>query len=261
VVFLRAILRLTRLDSSLLGALAILLALLARTRNLGLSLGKAIPLFFIAICTFIANDLDDLERDRVNHPDRPLPSGHLTPEFAAVLYFVSLALGLFSTRYFVAQGIAFWYYCLITLSISYGYIVECFPSIKTAYVAAASSVPVLIIATSYPDEPRLYVVAGSVFLFILGREICLDIRDRAGDAVSYMHRFKPASLALVSFLVQVVGLLLLATHIRKPGEIAALLAMTFLLALAGVYWFRLASYRHATILMKIQLFVGLYFLV
>lgn len=260
MVFLHAVLRLIRLSSSLLGALAILLALLARTGNFGLSLGKAIPLFFIAICTFIANDLDDLERDRVNHPDRPLPAGSLTPEFAAVLYFVSLALGLFSTRYFVAQGIAFWYYGLITLSISYVYIIECLPSLKAPYVAAASSVPVLIIARSYPNEPRLYVIAGSVFLFTLGREVCGVIQDRRGDPVSYLHRFKPASLALVSFLVQVIGLLLLATQIRKPGEIAALLAMIFLLALAGVYWFKRASYRQATLLMKIQLFVGLYFL-
>jgi 4-hydroxybenzoate polyprenyltransferase len=261
VIFLRAILQLTRLSSSLLGALAIFLALLARTGNLGLSLGHAIPLFFIAICTFIANDLDDLERDRVNHPDRPLPAGHLTTKFAAVLYFVALALGLFSTRYFVAPDIAFWYYGLITLSISYSYIVKCLPSIKTLYVAAASSVPVLIIATSYPNEHRLYVVAGSVFLFTLGREICGDIQDRVGDAVSYMHRFRPTSLAVASFFLQLIGLFLLAIQTRKLGDVVDLLAMTFLLALSAVYWFKLASYRRATLLMKSQLFVGLYFLV
>lgn len=261
MVFLRAILRLMRLSSSLLGALAIFLALLARTNNPSLSLGKAIPLFFIAVCTFIANDLDDLERDQVNHPERPLPARHLTPEFAAVLYFVSLALALFSTRYFVTQDIAFWYYGLTTLSISYGYIVECLPSLKTPYVAAASAIPVLIIARSYPDEQRLYVVAGAVFLFTLGREICGVIQDRAGDPPSYLHRFKPATLALGSFLVQAIGLLLLATQIHKVGEIACLFVMTFLLVLAGVYWFKLASYRQAALLMKIQLFVGLYFLI
>lgn len=260
MVFLRAILRLIRPSSSLLGALAIFLALLARTQNLGLSLGKAIPLFFIAVCTFIANDLDDLERDQVNHPKRPLPARHLPPEFAAVLYFVSLALALFSTRYFVAHDIAFWYYGLMTLSISYGYIVECLPSFKTPYVAAASSIPVLIIARSYPDELSLYVVAGAVFLFTLGREVCGVIQDRPGDPASYLHRFKPASLALVSFLVQAIGLLLLATQIRKLGEIACLLVMTSLLVLAAVYWFKLANYRQASLLMKIQLFVGLYFL-
>lgn len=258
---LRAVLRLIRLSSSLLGALAIFLALLARTKNSDSSLGKAIPLFFIAVCTFIANDLDDLERDRINHPERPLPARHLTSEFAAILYFVSLALSLFSTRYFVAQDIAFWYYGLMILSISYGYIVDWLPSVKTPYVAAASSVPVLIVATSYPNEPRLLVVAAATFLFTLGREICKDILDRTGDAISYMHRFKPTSLAKVSFSLQLVGLFLLAFEIRKLGDIIALLTMTFLLALSCVYWFKLARYRRSTLLMKIQFFAGLYFLV
>jgi geranylgeranylglycerol-phosphate geranylgeranyltransferase len=260
-VFLRAILRLIRPSSSILGGLAIFVALLGRTRNLGISFGKAIPLFFIAVCTFVANDLDDLERDRVNHPERPLPAGHLTPGVAAVLYFVSLVLALFSTRHFVAQDIAFWYYGLFILSISYGYVVECLPSLKAPYVAAATSVPVLIVARSYPDEPRLYVIAVCVFLFTLGREICGVILDRLGDPISYLHSFEPASLALVSFIVQVAGLLLLATQIRAQGETACLLAMTLLLALAGVYWFKSERYRRATLLMKIQLFIGLYFLV
>lgn len=261
MLILRAILRLTRLSSSLLGALAVFLPLLARTKNLGLSLGKAMPLLFIGICTFIANDLDDIEKDRVNHPERPLPARHLTPEFAVVLYFVSLALALFSTRYFVALDIAFWYYGLMTLSISYGYIVDSFPSIKTTYVAAASSVPVLIIATSYPHEPRLFAVAATAFLLTLGREICGDILDRAGDAVSYMHRFKPLSLAIFSFSLQLVGLLLLAFQIRGPGDTIDLIAMAFLLLWSSICWFMLARYRQATLLMKIQFFVGLYFLI
>jgi geranylgeranylglycerol-phosphate geranylgeranyltransferase len=218
-------------------------------------------MFFIAVCTFIANDLDDLERDRVNHPERPLPARHLTPKFAAALYFVSLGMALFSTRYFVAQDIAFWYYGLMILSISYGYIVDCLPSVKTPYVAAASSVPVLIVATLYPNEPRLFVVAATVFLFTLGREICGDILDRAGDAISYTHRFKPTSLAVVSFSLQLTGLLLLALQIHKLGDIIDLLAMTFLFTLSSVFWFKLARYRQATLLMKIQVFVGLYFLV
>lgn len=253
--------RLIRIDSSLLAALAIFLPLFIRTKNLGLSVGKAMELLFIGMCTFIANDLDDREKDQVNHPDRPLPARLITPEFAAVLYFTFLGAALFSTRYFVAPKIAFWYYALMTLSISYGYIVECFPSIKTAYVAAASSVPILIIATSYPNEPRLYLFAATVFLLTLGREICGDILDRPGDAISYMHRFSPISLALFAFFLQLMGLLLLAIQIVKPGDIIALLAMTFLLTLSGVLWFKLARYRRARLLMKIQLFVGLYFLV
>lgn len=256
----RLILRLTRLDSSLLGFLAIFLPLLVRTHNLALSFGKAIPLLFTCMCTFIANDLDDVERDRVNHPERALPARHITPIFAAVLYFTFLAAALFSTRYYVTPGIAFLYYALITVSISYGYIVDCLPSLKTPYVAAASSVPVLIVAASYPEETRLYIVAGSAFLLTIGREICMDIKDRTGDAVSFLHTFRPRPLAVAAFLLQTLGLILLAIQVRKLGDIIDLLTMTLLLALSGVYWFKFASYRGATILMKLTFFVGLYFL-
>lgn len=258
---LRAILRLTRIDSSLLGFLAIFLPLLVRTNDLALSLGRAIPLLFICVCTFIANDLDDVDRDRVNHPERPLPARHLTPTVAVILYFTSLAAALFSTRHYVAPNIAFLYYALIALSISYGYIVDHLPGLKTSYVAAVTSVPVLIVATSYPREARLYVVAISVFFLTIGREICMDIKDRPGDADSFMHRFKPTPLAVAAFSMQIVGLLLLVIQARKKlGDVVDLLAMTFLLALSGVYWFKFASYKRAIILMKLPLFIGLYFL-
>ena len=258
---LRAIVRLTRMSSSLLATLAIFLPLLARTRNLGFSLGSAIPLLFIGMCTFIANDLEDLEKDQLIHPERPLPARDLSTELAAILYFVSLGVALFSTRYFVAQDIAFWYYALAILSISYVYIIDGLPIIKTAYVAAASSIPVLIIARMYPNEPTLYVIAGSVFLFTLGREICGDIQDRAGDTVTYLNRFDTVSLAVFAFVVQGIGLVLLASQIDNRGEAVDVFAMTFILALAGVCWFKLERYKQSTLLMKIQLFVGLYLLI
>ena len=226
-----------------------------------LSIGEAIPLLFICMCTFVANDLDDIEKDRVNHPERPLPAGHLTVEFAAILYFVSLGLALFSTRYFVPQDIAFWYYGLVTLTISYRYVVGFLPSAKTIYTAIASSIPLLLIATSFPHEEKLRVAAVSVFLFILAREICGDLQDRPGDAVSLINRFSPLSLASIAFLFQILGLVLLALQTSNRGELIALISMTLLLTLSGIYWFRLASYRRATLIMKIQLFVGLYFLV
>lgn len=220
-----------------------------------------IPLLFICMCTFIANDLEDVERDRVNHPDRPLPAGHLTPKFAVVLYFTFLGLALFSTKYYVPPGIDFLYYALISLSISYDYMVEYFPVFKPPYVAIAASIPVLIVTASYPDEMRLYMVAGSVFFLTLGRELCMDIKDRAGDTVSFMHRFSPKPLAVVAFFLQTIGLLLLVVMTSKLGDIIDLLAMILLLTLSAVCWFKLKSYKLAIILMKVQFFVGLYFLI
>lgn len=260
MLILHALVRLTRIDSSLLGFLAIFLPLLVRSNDLAFSLGKAIPLLLICMCTFIANDLDDVERDQVNHPDRPLPAHQLTTTIAVILYFTFLGSALFLTRHFVGPRIAFWYYALIALSISYGYIVDWLPSLKAPYVAVASATPVLIVMAFYPDETRLYVVAGSVFLLTLGRELCMNIKDRAGDAISFMNTVGPRPLAFAAFSLQTMGLILLAIQTRNLGGVADLLAMTSLLLLASACWFKLARYRVAIILMKLQFFVGLYFL-
>lgn len=258
---LRAILKLTRLETSLLGFFAIFVPLFARNNDLPFSFARAIPLLFISICTFIANDLDDIERDRINHPDRPLPAAHFSTAFAVILYFSCLASALFSTRHFIPSGVDFLYYGAISISISYGYVVEYIPILKSPFVAMGATVPILIVTASYPKELKLYVVAGSIFLMTLGREICKDIRDRAGDPVSFMHRFRPKPLGKVAFSLQVLGLLLLALIGTKVAHIIDLVAMTLLLAVAAIYWFKSENYKLSLILMKIQLFVGLYFLI
>lgn len=255
-----AILRLTRLDSSLLGFLVILIPFLVRTTDLSSSVGKAIPLLFIGMCAFIANDLDDQEADRVNHPDRPLPARHLSTTVAAVLLFVSLAAALFSTRQWVEPHTAFWYYALVTLSISYGYIVEYVPGAKAPYVAVVTSIPVMIVASSFPNEPRLRLVAGATVLLVFGREVCMDIADRAGDATSFIHKIKATSLAVIAFLLHTMGLLLLAIQVRTAGQVIDLLILAFLIGLSGVCWFKLGDRKKAIMLMKLQFIVGLYFL-
>lgn len=260
MLILRSLLRLTRLDSSLLAFLVIFLPLWVRSGNWTQSFSKAIPMLFVYMCAFIANDLDDIEKDRVNHPERPLPAGYITPAFAAILYFICLGLALFSTRYYVSSGVAFLYYALISLHISYGYLVEALPGLKAPYVAAMSMLPILIVANEYPSENKLYAAAIAIFFLMLGREICMDVKDRPGDSVSFMHKFGSTRLATVGFSLQSVGLFSLATQITQKGQLLALSIMVCILVLSGIYWFRLSRYRLAIIVMKFQWFVGLYFL-
>lgn len=256
----RSLLKLTRLDTSLLTALAVFIPLFARSQDWGLSLRSAIPLLFIGMCTFIANDLDDVDKDRVNHPERPLPSGQITPLFAAALYFSLLTAALFTTRSYVHAATAFWYYLLLAFAISYGYAVDCFPGFKSLYVACATSIPVLIVATFYPNERRLYLVTASVFFFVLGRELCMDLVDRAGDTVSFMHRIGDKPLVIVAISSQVLGFLLLAVQIDHPLDVLDVLLIASLIIISSHYWFNCANYRRAIFLMKVQLFAGLYFL-
>jgi len=249
------------MDSSILAFLAIFIPLFARTHAFSPSFQKALPLLFVYMCAFIANDLDDIEKDQINHPDRPLPAGYITPSLATILYFGCLGMALISTSYFVGEGVAFLYYTLLALHISYGYLVEALPGLKAPYVGAMNTIPVLIVAVQYPGEGKLFVAAGAILFLVLGREICMDIKDQPGDATSFVHRFQPDLLALIGFGMQLAGLFLLASQVRKLGDFFALVTMMLVLTVAAIYWFKFAAQRVSIITMKLQWVMGLYFLI
>jgi geranylgeranylglycerol-phosphate geranylgeranyltransferase len=256
----RSIAKLIRLDTSVFTAFAVFAPIFARTKDLGLSLQKAIPLLFIGACTFIANDLNDAEKDRINHPERPLPSGHIAPSFAVALYFMCLGLALLATKYWVEGGLAFWYFLLLIMSISYSYIIEYFPEVKSAYVASATSIPVLIVANSYPAETRLYRVALSIALFSLGEEICMDVLDRPGDSASFMHEINSKTVARIAFTLQAVAILSLAAQVDNLPGLADLFLIAFLFSSSCFYWFKIAGHKMSITLMRAQIVIGLYFM-
>src|SRR5215212_9524095 len=110
MVTLRSILKIARVEGSFLAFLAVFIPIYASTGQMVGSVERGIPILFICICAFIANDLDDLEKDCINHPERPLPRGYLSPTFASVLYFASLGIALLSTSSYVELRSAWVYY-------------------------------------------------------------------------------------------------------------------------------------------------------
>lgn len=252
--------QLVRLDFCLLTFLSVFVPLVVRTGEVGSSIRRAVPLLFISMCTFIVNDLDDIERDVVNHPERPLPSGRIAPALAVIYYFMCLGAALLTIRSYAEIAVQFWYYLLLIASISYGYVIEFTPAIKAPYVAACVSVPVIIIAITYPRERDLITIAVALFLFALGRELCGDVVDRRGDRPSILHAVSPQSIGFVAFLLHVVALVLLATRSADGKDAAALLLVAALTAIAGDFWFRHAKYDSAITVMKGQMFLGLYYI-
>jgi len=255
--------QLVRPGSSLLLFAMIFVPLVLKSHDLNGSLTRAIPMLLIGICAFVANDLDDIEADRINHPERPLPSKNVSPLVAAALYFVCLGIALLATKAFVPPRLAFLYYLTMTLSISYRYIVAFIPSIKAPYTAGTIALPAIIVGCYNSRDGRLYLVVVAVFLFTLGRELCMDVVDRAGDATSLIHRFDSNSMALFAFLLQTVSLLLILMSLSRFAlwELLDLGPISALLVLAGISWFRFGWHNTATDVMKLQLFLGLYFLV
>lgn len=255
-----AFIRLIRPESSLLMFLAVLLPLAMRSDDLLASCSYALPTLFIAMCTFIINDIDDLESDRVNHPARPLPSGRLLPSAAAAFYFVCFALAVLTSRYLVPSDASFVHYVFLFLAINYKYVEEYAPNLKTFYAAALLSFPILIVVRLLPGAHDLYLVAGSAFFFILGREMCMDFLDQAGDQPSFITTMSRRLLTTLAFGLQAAGLLLLVPLASVPMD-ALVLLLVFGLSIPSLYlWVKAKAGWWAIQIMKLQMFGGLYFL-
>lgn len=208
------------------------------------------------------NDIDDIEKDKINHPCRPLPSGQVTTTFVVMLYYACLALALLTTRFYIGLNeSAFLYYAGFSACISYRYVVEYLPTFKSLYVAITTTIPVLILMTYYPTEASsLRPVAVAIFLSMLGRELCKDLPDRPGDPVSFLQKFDPMAVARVSFAVQGSAVIILCWRIRGPVSSICLLAMALVLVTSYVYWFHLNRQTFSLALMKVVVLFGLYFL-
>jgi geranylgeranylglycerol-phosphate geranylgeranyltransferase len=211
--------------------------------------------------TFILNDLDDLEKDKINHSDRPLPRGQVTPTFVVTLYYICLALALITTRLYVGRAeSAFLYYVGFSACISYRYVVEYLTLLKPLYVAGTTTIPILILITYSPSESlHLEPIAIALFLAMLGRELCKDLPDRPGDPISAIHKINPRIVARAAFALQAAALLILCCVIGDALSAVIILAMLLILLSAYVYWNN-RRYPVALALMKLVVLFGLYFL-
>lgn len=255
-----AVLRLTRPGSTVLAFLSVFLPVAVRTGNVAESFAVALPMLFISMCTYIVNDIDDVETDRVNHPDRPLPSGHLLLPFVTAIYFVNLALALFTTRTFVSGKASFLYYALLLLAVNYTYVANYLTNLKSSYVAGACSLPILITIDLIPHAGALYVVAPAVFFFVLGRELLLDYLDQPGDPHSFINKMSWGTLTTTAFASQGTGLILLSLLARKRLDVLTLCLLATLFSLSLFVWLKGGQPRRATLIMKFQMYGGLYFL-
>jgi len=152
----------------------------------------ATPLLLAALAaaTFTAggnalNDVVDRDTDRVNHPERPLPSGRVSLReaevFAGTMFLAAFASGLFASSWcFLLVGVN------AALMLAYeaifkargasgnfliAYLVGSLFLFAGFAVFRADATPVL----------RTAILALLAFLATMGREITKDIEDMAGD--------------------------------------------------------------------------------
>ncbi|MBT8508263.1 prenyltransferase [Methanomicrobiaceae archaeon CYW5] len=146
-----------------------------------MALAGFIMLFCISGSANISNDYFDREVDRVNRPDRPLPSGRITPRGLWMLFVACTVVG-FAAAAFISLPVLVLGVVLWGLSLLYNV------KIKEYGLAGNLVVAFCVGMTIVTGGITMGMVTGPVllfgilaFLFDLGEEIAADAMDVTGD--------------------------------------------------------------------------------
>ncbi|MGF1603961.1 MAG: geranylgeranylglycerol-phosphate geranylgeranyltransferase [Thermosynechococcaceae cyanobacterium] len=176
---------------------------------------------------FAINDYDDIEKDRINHPERPLPLGTLRPEHAWWAAVILFGVALLAA---IPLGQLSWLLVAICFLLLWNYSAILNVSGILGNVVVATIVAALIFLASLVAGRPLAMLYPSAFLFgyILAKEIVWDIHDAVGDRNRNVYTIANTWGASSAFtiawglLVLLWGSVLVAIAVDRPTAIASL---------------------------------------
>src|SRR5437868_509883 len=203
---LHSVARLIRIEKCLLSDLSVLLPAYQKTKELGLSLAYSIPIFAVVASGFIINDINDVERDFVNNPERVLPQKSISLNFAVALYFFFILTTLVVVKFLIPFHYIFIFMLYLVLITNYNYLVNSFPYLKNLYVVIVTGVHLSIIFLLIPFNLYFFVC---IMLNILSQEMLLDLRDLKGDGKTFPKIVGKRIVIGIVVLLQILQLLIL----------------------------------------------------
>ncbi|VVB76709.1 Digeranylgeranylglyceryl phosphate synthase [uncultured archaeon] len=180
-----AILRLTRIEHSIMLVIAVLAAEMLAGGPPGamtLALSLITPIF-VSMGSFALNDYYDIEVDRLNKKNkRPLVNGSLTLRQAKYTAAASFAIGVVASAPIGAYAFAI-AFVFAALAAVYARTLKEVLIVGNTYVALSMVIPFIygnyVVASAL--APSIIPVCAMVFLSGMGREIHGTIRDYKGD--------------------------------------------------------------------------------
>lgn len=185
---IKEILKLTRIEHSIMLVLAVLAAeLLAGAHQLSIVtvILSLLPPIFIGASAFIINDYYDIKADKANGIlDRPLVSGAISKSEAVALYILCLAIGIaLSALLDIAAFVIV--LAFAALSLLYSHWLKKALILGNAYVAFSMVIPFIYGAyvVAHGVNQNLLIICAIIFLAGMAREIHGTIRDYHGDSI------------------------------------------------------------------------------
>jgi geranylgeranylglycerol-phosphate geranylgeranyltransferase len=228
---------------------------------------SALPFVFAAAGGFALNDCYDVEKDLINKSYRAIPSGRLSKNAAFVVSIALLITAVLTGVYAARSRFEFLVYFVSIVGVAiYNIFVRHLTLSKTFLTSAVSTLPVLyvIITLNYPAGYLLIPIATS--LFVLGRELLMDVRDMAGDRYAGIKttplRIGPFRTAKIGFLLLMASSALLLTFSIRVLSIRNLILSFFIcisIIVMTVLWpYRAGKYQRPIVLsLWLPIFCGI----
>lgn len=183
---MNAYLRIIRLNVCFLAVLGMIIgAVLSSVQILSLFIFAAIAVFLICAGGNVINDYFDIKIDKLNKPNRPLPSGEISLKNALLYYIILSALGLMFA--YLVSG-SFFMIAVFNFLLSALYAwklkkIAILGNITDSFLAAVTFLSGALITGYFLDmlNSPVLVLAGIAFFTTMGREIYKDIEDIKGD--------------------------------------------------------------------------------
>lgn len=146
-------------------------------------LGFAVA-FLFGLAGNAINDYFDYENDKINHPERPIPSGKLKPKqalfFSLTFFAISLVLS-FYLSFIVGYGALLVVVIALAFQVAYEWKFKHEKIIGNMIIGTQTALAFVFGGVVVGKTMMSGVIAVAVFLSIVGREIVKDIEDVKGD--------------------------------------------------------------------------------
>ena len=215
--------------------------------NADVEILPVIGIFFLVCFANAHNDVVDFEVDKINRPNRVLPSGKISVKTAKIAASLCLLLGVVAEPLLLIVGI---------LTFVYNRYLKGLPLVGNFMVALLTCAPIAVPIIKFGlPQPILTMLAFFAFMLTFVREITKDIEDMPGDSSMNLKTFPllfgvKLSLGLI-FICEFQCLVALAFF--KP----ILFAVIFPFILVSVIFALLKKWRLSQSVLKLTMIAGL----
>lgn len=168
--------------------------------------------FFLSSPAMILNDYFDIEVDRINSPDRPLPSGLIKPSAAIVLTVITTLVGLMVSL-LIGKMALLLYILFWLVGFLYNWKLKEGGLIGNLLVSSSVAITFILggITVGEPGNKTIWILSLMIFFFDLGAEIAADAMDIDGDkkrnvksVAILLGKKKALKISALLFLVMIV---------------------------------------------------------